>query len=144
MVMNYSWTYEEADIDWNDMADVYRRAPLGNKSAKELSVVFANSRFKCFVSDENGRLVGAGRAIADGCDCSYICDVAIVPEHQGKGLGRQIMKYLLKCSEGYMKIIIFASPGKEGFYRKLGFRKMNTAMAVFRNEEYAVKVGLVE
>ena len=34
--------------------------------------------------------------------------------------------------------------GKEGFYRKLGFLPMKTAMAIFRNREHAIRTGLVE
>lgn len=34
--------------------------------------------FKCFVFDGE-LLVGAGRAVADGIDCFYRCDVAVHP-----------------------------------------------------------------
>ncbi len=34
--------------------------------------------------------------------------------------------------------------GKEGFYRKLGFRRMLTAMAKFEDQDRAVRTGLVE
>ncbi|HJT97037.1 MAG TPA: hypothetical protein VJ696_01880 [Rhodanobacteraceae bacterium] len=35
-------------------------------------------------------------------------------------------------------------PGKEGFYAKLGFRRMKTAMAIFKDYERAARTGLVE
>jgi hypothetical protein len=44
---------------------------------------------------------------------------------------------------GHKKIILYASPGKEGFYKKLGFKQMNTAMAIFSNEQRAIEVGLL-
>ena len=69
---------------------------------------------------------------ADGLDCSYIGDVAILPEYQGIGLGKQIIQNLIQQSQGHRKIILYANPGKEGFYAKLGFKKMNTAMAISR------------
>ena len=40
--------------------------------------VFSHSMFTCFVH-EQGKLVAAGRALADGADCSYICDIAVLP-----------------------------------------------------------------
>ena len=32
----------------------------------------------------------AGRVLSDGCDCAYLCDIAVLPSHQGKGLGKEI------------------------------------------------------
>lgn len=139
---NYSWIYDQSDINWNQLSDLYRIAPLGNKAANDLKVVFSNSKFKCFVFDHS-TLIGVGRALADGLDCSYLCDVAIHPEYQGIGLGRNIINKLIELSFGHKKIILYANLGKEGFYKKLGFKKMNTAMAIFSNEQQAIDVGLL-
>lgn len=98
--------------------------------------------FKCFVYSNN-RLVGAGRALADGGDCSYICDIAVHPEFQGVKLGKAIVEKLVALSEGYKKILLYANPGKEGFYQKLGFRKMNTAMAIFADDRLVIKSGII-
>jgi hypothetical protein len=51
---------------------------------------------------------------------------------------------LTELSAGHRKIILYANPGKEGFYRKLGFGRMLTAMAKFENQERAIRTGLVE
>jgi ribosomal protein S18 acetylase RimI-like enzyme len=138
----FSWIYEQSNIDWDNLSELYKIAPLGDKSALDLKVVFSNSKFKCFVFDRL-KLIGVGRALADGKDCSYLCDIAIHPEYQGIGLGGNIVKKLVELSAGHKKIILYANPGKEVFYRKLGFKQMNTAMAIFSNEQYAVDVGLV-
>jgi ribosomal protein S18 acetylase RimI-like enzyme len=137
------WVLEDQHIDWDELSNLYRIAPLGEKKPADLRVVFSNSRFKCFVFD-NARLVGAGRALADGLDCSYLCDVAVHPDFQGLGVGRAIIGRLRELSAGHRKIILYANPGKEGFYRKLGFRSMRTAMAIFQNQEQAAKAGLVD
>jgi ribosomal protein S18 acetylase RimI-like enzyme len=137
------WVFDQDRIDWNELSELYRVAPLGNKSADHLKRVFSNSMFKCFVF-ENGRLVGAGRAVADGGDCSYLCDIAVHPEVQGRGLGAAIVEKLKALSAGHKKIILYANPGKEGFYAKLGFRRMLTAMAIFADQAQAARGGLVE
>ena len=141
--VNLSWVYNENGVDWYALSDLYRAAPLGDKSPKDLKTVFANSMFKCFVYDDQ-RIVGAGRALADGADCSYICDVAVHPDYQGRTIGKRIVEKLVSLSTGHNKILLYANPGKEGFYAKLGFCRMNTAMAIFRDRAYAVAVGLVE
>lgn len=140
--MPLSWSHDLAGVDWLELEALYQAAPLGRKNAAELQVVFTNSRFRCFVRDD-GRLVGVGRALADGMDCSYICDVAVLPSHQGAGLGKAVVQKLVTLSQGHKKIILYSVPGKEGFYRKLGFLRMLTAMALFKDQNAAIQRGHV-
>jgi GNAT superfamily N-acetyltransferase len=138
--MTFSWSNEIAGVDWQELEALYQAAPLGSKKADELEAVFTNSRFRCFVRD-NGRLVAVGRALADGTDCSYIGDVAVIPSHQGTGLGKAVMEELIKLSQGHRKIILYVVPGTEGFYQKLGFRPLLTAMALFHDKAGAIQRG---
>jgi ribosomal protein S18 acetylase RimI-like enzyme len=138
----FDWKHSSDNMDWDALSHLYRIAPLGEKKPADLQVVFSNSLFKCFVY-EGCQLIGAGRALADGMDCSYICDIAVHPEHQGVGLGKDIVAKLVGLSRGHKKIILYAVAGKEPFYRKLGFRRMLTAMAIFANQEQAMQSGLI-
>ena len=134
------WSESLDEVDWNELSELYRLAPLGNKTPQGLRVAFGNSMFRCFAREE-GRLVGVGRALADGVDCSYLCDIAVLPSHQGTGLGQQIVDRLLQLSRGHKKIILYAVPGKEPFYRRFGFKRMTTAMAIFENQALAFERG---
>jgi ribosomal protein S18 acetylase RimI-like enzyme len=136
------WSHSIDSLDWNELAVLYRVAPLGNKTPDGLRTAFTNSMFKCFVYEE-GRLVGVGRALADGVDCSYICDVALLPSHQGLGLGKQIVSNLVSLSSGHKKIILYSVPGREPFYKRFGFKRMTTAMALFKNQRDALEQGYV-
>jgi ribosomal protein S18 acetylase RimI-like enzyme len=128
--MSIVWTDDLSGIDWDELSALYRAAPLGDKAPDDLELVFRNSMFRAFAFD-SGALVGAGRALADGRDCSYICDIAVHPSHQGRGLGKQIVARLVHLSVQHRKIILYAVPGKESFYESFGFRRMTTAMAIF-------------
>jgi ribosomal protein S18 acetylase RimI-like enzyme len=134
------WKHSTDGLNWEELSALYRAAPLGEKKAEHLQKVFSNSMFKCFVYD-NARLIAAGRALADGGDCSYICDIAVLPSYQGTGLGKQLVSDLLERSRGHKKIILYAVPGKESFYKKFGFLQMRTAMAIFENQEQQLKRG---
>jgi ribosomal protein S18 acetylase RimI-like enzyme len=138
--MPVTWTDSQDLVDWDELEALYRLAPLGNKSAEHLRTVFTNSRYK-FFAYEHEKLVAAGRALSDGADCSYVCDVAVMPGHQGCGLGREMVSRLVEASRGHKKIILYSVSGKEGFYRKLGFRRLLTAMAIFENPAAAVERG---
>lgn len=141
--MALEWTDSMDGVDWEELSALYKLAPLGDKPAANLKIAFGNSRFRCFVRDQ-GRIVGVGRAVADGIDVSYICDVALLPEYQGTGLGKQIVNRLLELSKGHKKVIIYSVPGKEPFYRKFGFLPMKTAMAIFENPELMRERGYLD
>ncbi len=138
----YQWIDDTSEVDWDELSALYRIAPLGEKPPAALRTVFANSMFVCFVYADD-RLVGAGRALADGLDCAYIADVAVHPEHQGEGLGQALIRRLLDAASGHRKVILYANPGTEAFYRRLGFLSMNTAMAVWSDPDAAVRSGLL-
>ncbi len=140
--MKFEWKDDLKNDDWDALSALYKIAPLGEKKAEDLETVFGNSRYKCFVY-KGSQLVGVGRALADGLDCSYICDIAVHPDCQGAGLGKDIVQKLLSLSKGYKKIILYSNPGKEGFYKKLGFKRMSTAMSIFKDQKHALEVGLV-
>lgn len=130
------------DINWEQLEAVYVAADFGHKPAEYLKTVFSNSMFKCFAFD-GPSLIGAGRVLGDGLDCAYICDVVVLPQYQGRGVGRAVMRRLMELSAGHNKIILYANPGKEGFYRKLGFCPMNTAMAIFKDKQKALASGVI-
>ena len=137
------WSSSTDSLDWAELSELYRLAPLGNKSPAWLQTAFSNSMFKFFAL-ENGALIAAGRAVADGVDCSYICDIVVHPSHQGRGLGREIIERLVAASRGHRKIILYSVPGKEHFYRRLGFRRMRTAMAIFDDADKAASNGYTD
>lgn len=140
--MQFEWIYTLENINWVELSNLYKIAPLGDKSPKDLKEVFSNSRYKCFIY-ESDVLVGVGRALADGADCSYICDIAVLPNFQGSGIGKSLVTKLVELSEGHTKIILYTVPGKELFYQKLGFKRMSTAMAIFHNQTQAIESGLI-
>jgi GNAT superfamily N-acetyltransferase len=139
---DYAWVHDLAAVDLEELSTLYRIAPLGDKPPDALATVFGNSMFKCFAY-AGDTLAGAGRVLADGLDCAYIADVAVHPEHQGRGLGTEIIRRLLALAHGHKKIILYANPGVEPFYRRFGFLRMNTAMAIWGDPARAVEAGLL-
>ena len=141
--MQISRTQSIDAVDWDEMSELYRIAPLGNKSAESLRTTYANSMFKCLAM-KDGKIIAAGRALADGVDCSYLCDIVVHPGYQGLGLGKDLIQRLVELSKGHRKIILYAVPGREPLYEKFGFRRMNTAMAIFSDPLRAVADGYTQ
>ena len=136
------WVDHTDQVDWAELSELYRIAPLGEKPPEALVTTFTASRFTTFVYDQE-QLIGAGRALADGLDCAYIADVAVHPDHQGRGLGAAIIEHLVTAAEGHKKIILYANPGTESFYHKLGFLPMTTALAIWADPEAGLASGVV-
>ncbi|KAF2741401.1 hypothetical protein EJ04DRAFT_507214, partial [Polyplosphaeria fusca] len=70
------------------------------------------------------RAVGMGRLIGDGALFLQLVDVAVLPEHQGKGLGRRIMEttndYIDRHSpQAYVSLV--AEPMGQGLYTQYGY-----------------------
>jgi len=137
-----TWVDDIGSVDWVELAELYRIAPLGEKPPDALRTAFGNSRYSCFGFDGD-RLVAAGRALADGLDCAYIADVAVHPDYQGRGLGQAVIRRLVERAAGHKKIILYANPGTEPFYGRLGFLPMNTAMAIWHDPAAAIASGVL-
>lgn len=140
--MNLSWQTHCTAIDWHELAELYRLAPLGNKTAAGLKTAYTNSALVCFARAD-GQLVAAGRALADGVDCAYLCDIAVHPDWQGRGVGRALTRRLLTAAAGHRKIMLYAVPDKQDFYARFGFRPMLTAMALFDDPALAAERGYI-
>jgi aralkylamine N-acetyltransferase len=88
-------------------------------------------------------VVGAGRAITDWVNYAVIFDVVLLPEYQGKGIGKRIMIWLAEHFQA-RNILLHAVPGKERFYEGLGYRRMKTAMGRFADPETKRQQGYIE
>ena len=70
-------------------------------------------------------IIGCGRVVGDGGIYFYIQDIIVLPEFQGRGLGRCIMDvvmgHLTSHAHPNAFIGLMAAKGVAGFYEKYGF-----------------------
>ncbi len=73
--------------------------------------------------DEDGALIGFARLVTDRATFAYLCDVFVLPEHQGKGLGRALVRRFLTdpALQGFKRWLL-ATRDAHGVYAKLGFQ----------------------
>jgi GNAT superfamily N-acetyltransferase len=69
------------------------------------------------------RLIGFARATSDHAFNATLWDVVVHPDFQSKGLGKALMKFIIKKlrSDDISNITLFADPQVVDFYRNLGF-----------------------
>jgi ribosomal protein S18 acetylase RimI-like enzyme len=131
--------------DCQQLAGLYQSVSLGNRSPQQIATAFQNSKYTVFAV-QGGQLVGAGRAFGDEVDCAVICDLAVLPDFQGTGIGKQMLEALKDKVSHHLRIILYANPGKEDFYRGHGFSKMKTAMMTSRllSSDIGREIGFIE
>jgi GNAT superfamily N-acetyltransferase len=85
---------------------------------------------------DTGTVVGMGRVIGDGAFYFYVQDVVVHPEHQGRGLGREIVGRLVGAVDASAPpkafIGLFAAGSSAPFYAEHGFAKHAGMTGMFR------------
>lgn len=75
--------------------------------------------------EHRGEAIGMGRVIGDGGVFFDVVDIAVMPNHQKKGLGKAIMdaimSYIRRTARPTAWISLMAGPGVEAFYKRYGF-----------------------
>ena len=81
-----------------------------------------------------GKVVGMGRLVGDGAMYWYLQEIIVLPEYQGKGIGKSIVNRLIKHIRSSaipatkIEVSLTAVKGKESFYEKFGFIVSSTGM----------------
>lgn len=101
-------------------------AGLSEKTSEAAEIGLKNSLFAVTVF-HNSTPVGIGRVIGDGGCFFEVVDIALLPEHQGRGLGRQIMESLMDYIRDHAPksayVSLMADHGTPAFYERFGFRR---------------------
>ena len=98
-------------------------AYTNEENRKDLDKAIRNSDY--LVSAWDGeKLVGLARALSDDVSIFYLQDILVRPEHQGQGIGKQLLQ---KCLQRYQhvrsKILLTEDEERQRiFYEKLGYR----------------------
>ncbi len=130
------------DVDWHELTDLIRRAPLGERDVALAQRVFTGS-YLCAFAYLNGRLIGAARAISDGVTSSAIYDVVVDPDWQGKGVGKRVMLFMLERLPK-SSVMLVSVARHQAFYRRLGFKKLTTAYMLKESFESWLRDGYFE
>jgi ribosomal protein S18 acetylase RimI-like enzyme len=97
---------------------------LSPRSVEAASNGLPNSLFAVVVLNDEIP-VGMGRVVGDGGSVFQVVDIAVLPEHQGKGLGKMIMREITSYLQaavpktGYVNLIA-DGPAKD-LYAQFGF-----------------------
>ena len=77
----------------------------------------------CFGAyDEEGRQTGFARVVTDAATFAYLGDVFVLPEHRGKGVGKQLMDAVMAHPDVQgVRRFMLATEDAHGLYERYGF-----------------------
>ncbi|MDQ1261592.1 MAG: aralkylamine N-acetyltransferase [Euryarchaeota archaeon] len=112
-----------------EIVDLYRAAGWWKEemdASRINDLIQGSFLFAVAIDISTGRAVGMGRVISDGIADAYIQDLVVQGDKRSWGVGTMILAKLLEECR-ILKITwigLIAEPGKEDFYRSLGFVPM--------------------
>lgn len=110
-------------LDYLHLRAVSGLSPFSPEAAR---AGLAGTRFAVVVLHEDS-VVGTGRLIGDGGCFFQVVDIAVDPDHQGKGLGRAIMAALKEHIDTALPpsayVSLIADVPADRLYQKFGFEQ---------------------
>ena len=106
-----------------------REAVCWNLNKAGISLKRANDSLKqsplCVCAHDNGTIVGMVRLSGDLSMYGYIQDTIVLPNYQGRGIGKNLMQHLIRRLKGRKGYLLGVCPSKVSvdFYEGFGFKK---------------------
>lgn len=128
---NYTIT-KNSMPDINQAIDLYTSVGWGKKeqyNAETLQKALENATLYCAFVDDT--LVGLAKILSDGFQDTFISEILVHPDYQGKGIGKALMQHIF---DAYGHTAIYgATPEKhEPFFLQQGMKQQNFLKSVSR------------
>jgi len=105
-------------------------AEMAHRSRAAVQQGLPNSLYSVvIVHDPSAATVGMGRILGDDGAVFHVCDMAVHPDHQGRGLGTASMEALLGYIEATAppRAYVDLMADIDGFYEQFGFEETRPA-----------------
>jgi ribosomal protein S18 acetylase RimI-like enzyme len=86
------------------------------------------------IAVDDAAVVGFATAISDGVLSAFIPLLEVLPSHQRRGIGTELVQRLLAQLEHLYMVDVCCDADLEPFYRRLGFRTLDRGMGLRRRE----------
>jgi predicted N-acetyltransferase YhbS len=115
----------EPDLESAEFIDVLVRSTLAERRPVDRrDVIDAMLRHADIVLTAriDGQLVGVSRALSDFSYCTYLSDLAVDVAHQGRGIGRELIRRTHDAGGVHTHLILLAAPKARSYYPHIGMQ----------------------
>ncbi|MFC5702692.1 GNAT family N-acetyltransferase [Cohnella faecalis] len=113
---------DKTRIDKDIVIDFLSRSYWANKRPIDRTIKAIENSY-CLGVYKDEKQVGFARVISDGATFFYICDVFVLEEYRGKGIGKKLVEIIVDSDEFEGMMGLLGTLDAHGLYEKYGFIK---------------------
>jgi ribosomal protein S18 acetylase RimI-like enzyme len=126
----------EPGLTSEEFIDVLVRSTLAERrpvdEAETIAGMLARADVLVTARTTDGRLVGVSRAISDFHYCTYLSDLAVDTEFQGRGIGRELIRRTHEAAGRGTTLILLSAPKARTYYPHIGMRPHDSCWVIDR------------
>lgn len=116
----------EPSLSADEFVDVLRRSTLAERrpvtDAAAIAGMLAHAGL-IVTARVGGQLVGVARSLTDFSSCTYLSDLAVDAEHQGRGIGRELVRRTHDAAGRHTTLVLLAAPKAQSYSPHIGMRQ---------------------
>ena len=125
----------EPNLDQGEFIDVLVRSTLAERRPVHQPDVIQRMLQHADVlatARVDGLLVGISRAITDFTYCTYLSDLAVDQAHQGRGIGRELIRRTHEAAGRDTHLVLLAAPKARTYYPHIGMEPHDSCWIIPR------------
>jgi GNAT superfamily N-acetyltransferase len=118
------------DLKLDDVIELYHASTLGERrpvDSRECMAQMLREANLVVTAWEADSLVGISRTLTDHCYVAYLADLAVRLSHQGRGIGKGLVRVTRRELGDRAFIVLLAAPAAADYYPKIGFTRHDQA-----------------
>jgi GNAT superfamily N-acetyltransferase len=125
------------DVSLDEMIELYVDSTLGERrpvdDPERMGRMLEEADLVLTAWDE-AKLVGISRSITDWVYCTYLSDLAVRADYQGRGIGKELVRRT-RAATPQATVILLAAPKAVDYYPRIGMTRHESAWVLWPGEE---------
>jgi GNAT superfamily N-acetyltransferase len=125
------------DVSLDEMIELYVDSTLGERrpvdDPERMGRMLEEAVLVLTAWDE-AKLVGISRSITDWVYCTYLSDLAVRADYQGRGIGKELVRRT-RAATPQATVILLAAPKAVDYYPRIGMTRHESAWVLWPGEE---------
>lgn len=134
--MNVKYS-REIEVDEKGVLTFLHDSSLGKhrpvSDRERMTMILAQARL-IVGARSDGKLIGCPRTLGDGAFVCHLVELAMAKDHHRHGVVRKLVAELRRQVGEFYSLVVRTMPDATGFYVRLGFRKIDDAYVIPREQ----------